>query len=45
VIWQRQPDGGWHVFRESMNGALLADVPNPTPEVIAEGRRQAQCRD
>ena len=45
VIWKRQPDGGWLVFRESVSAALLADVPNPTPEAIAEGRRQAQCRD
>jgi hypothetical protein len=45
VIWERQPDGGWRVFREVTHGARRADAPNATPEQIAEGRRQSQCRD
>lgn len=45
VIWQRQADGGWRIFRESVNAALLADIPDPTPANIAEGRRYAQCRN
>jgi hypothetical protein len=45
VIWQRQTDGRWLIYRESVNAALLGDIPNPTPANIAEGRRFAQCRD
>ncbi|HVQ09347.1 MAG TPA: DUF4019 domain-containing protein [Allosphingosinicella sp.] len=45
VIWERQPDGGWRVLREVTHGARRADAPNATPEQIAEGRRQNQCRD
>lgn len=45
VIWQRQPDGAWRVFREVTHGARRADAPNATPEQIAEGRRRFQCRD
>lgn len=45
VIWERQPDGGWRLFREVVHAATRADAPNATPEQIAEGRRQYQCRD
>ena len=45
VIWQRQADGAWLIVRESINAALLADIYDPTPAHVAEGRRQAQCRD
>ncbi len=45
AIWQRQPDGAWRLFREVTHAATRADAPNATPEQIAEGRRQFQCRD
>lgn len=45
LIWERQPEGGWRVFRESISAATRADAPNATPEQIAEGRRQNNCRD
>ena len=45
VLWQRQPDGGWRINNENVQAALLADVPNPTPEAIAAGRRFGNCRD
>ncbi len=45
VIWERQPDGSWRVFREVLNAASRADAPNATPEQIAAGRRQYHCRD
>ncbi len=45
VLWQRQPDGGWRINNETVRAALLADVPNPTPEAIAAGRRYGNCRD
>jgi len=45
VIWERQPDGTWRVFREVINAASRADAPNATPEQIAAGRRQYNCRD
>jgi len=45
VIWERQQDGGWRVFREVVNAASRADAPNATPEQIAAGRRQYHCRD
>ena len=45
AIWERQPDGAWRLFREVTHAATGADGPNATPEQIAEGRRQFQCRD
>lgn len=45
VIWKRQPDGTWQVFREVIHAASRADAPNATPEQIAEGRRQNSCRN
>jgi hypothetical protein len=45
AIWQRQPDGVWRLFRDVTHAATRADAPNATPEQIAEGRRQSQCRD
>ncbi len=41
LIWERQPDGAWRLFREVVNAATREEAPNATPD----GRRQYNCRD
>lgn len=45
LVWQRQGDGRWLVFREQVHAASREDAPNATPEQIEEGRRQFGCHD
>lgn len=45
LMWQRQPDGSWRVEREQESMVSRAELPNPSPELLAGLRQRYHCQD